>query len=124
MREQYGAIVSPVFVVMKDGRIAGNVLQPLPDNIVKAAGFILGGIEGMPVPLAEDITGPPIVMVPIKVGVTVRGVVVVPPRRPFGGPWGDAGRLLSVPGLVVLLVATGIVAALIVAPARRRLNEL
>jgi two-component system OmpR family sensor kinase len=124
VREEYGAIVSPVFVVMKDGRIAGNATESLPDTIVKAAAFSLGGIEGMAVPLAEDITGPPVVMVPIKVGATVRGLVVVPPRRAFGGPFGDAGRLLSVPGLIVLLLATGIVAALIVAPARRRLSDL
>jgi two-component system OmpR family sensor kinase len=124
MQEQYGAIVSPVYVVLKDGRIAGNATEPLPDNIVKAAAFSLGGIEGRPVPLAEDITGPPVVMVPIKVDASLRGLVVVPPRRPFGGAFWDAGRLLSVPGLLLLLVATGIGAALIVGPARRRLSDL
>jgi signal transduction histidine kinase len=124
VREQYGAIVSRVYVVMKDGRVAGNAAEALPDNIFKAAAFSLGGIEGGPAPRAEDITGPPVVMVPIRVGAALRGMVVVPPRRPFGGAFWDAGRLLSVPGLLVLLVATGIVAALIVGPARRRLGDL
>ena len=68
VRERYGAIVSPVYVVMKDGRVAGNATDPLPDDILKAAAFSLGGIEGRPAPRAEDITGPPLVMVPIKVG--------------------------------------------------------
>ena len=63
-------------------------------------------------------------MVPIEVGSALRGLVVVPPRRPVGGAFWDVGRLLSVPGLLVLLVATGIAAALIVGPARRRLRDL
>jgi hypothetical protein len=34
MLEQYGAIVSRVYVVMKDGHVAGNATEPLSDNIL------------------------------------------------------------------------------------------
>ena len=66
----------------------------------------------------------PVVMVPIEVASTLRGLVVVPPRRGGGGMFWDVGRLLSIPGLIVLLIATGVAAALIVGPARRRLRDL
>ena len=124
VQEQYGAILSRVYVVMKDGRVAGNSTDALPESFLNAAVAGLGGIEGRPEPRAEDITGPPVVMVPIEVGSALRGLVVVPPRRPVGGAFWDVGRLLSLPGLLVLLVASGVAAALIVGPARRRLRDL
>jgi signal transduction histidine kinase len=124
LRDQYGAILSRVYVVMKDGRIAGNLPEPMPEQFLDAAATGLGGIEGRPERRPEDLTGPPIVMVPIEVGSSLRGLVVVPPRgRGRGAVW-DVGRLLSVPGLLVLLIATGVAAALIVGPARRRLRDL
>jgi signal transduction histidine kinase len=52
-------------------------------------------------------------MVPIKVGATLRGMVVVPPRCPFGGALWDAGRLLSIPDYAVA-IAIGIAAGFIV----------
>lgn len=124
LRDEYGAILSRVYVVMKDGRVAGNGTEDLPDQVLDAAAIGLGGIEGRPAPRPEDLSGPPIVMVPIELGSALRGLVVVPPRRPGGSAFWDAGRLLSVPGLLVLLIATGGAAVLIIRPARRRLSDL
>jgi signal transduction histidine kinase len=124
VQERYGTVLARVYVVMKDGRVAGNSAEPLPENILNAAVAGLGGIEGRPKPRTEDITGPPVVMVPVEVGAALRGLVVVPPRRRVGGMFWDVGQLLSVPGLLVLLIASGAAAALIVGPARRRLRDL
>jgi two-component system OmpR family sensor kinase len=124
LRDQYGAILSRVYVVMKDGRVAGNSGEDLPEQFLDAAAIGLGGIEGRAERRPEDLSGPPIVMVPIEVGSALRGLVVVPPRWPGRGAMWDVGRPLSVPGLLLLLVATGGAAALIIRPARRRLSDL
>src|SRR6185503_16997884 len=70
------------------------------------------------------IEGPPVIMAPIQVAGELRGMAVLPPL-PQGSPMvRDVGRILSVPGTVLLIVATTIVAAFIFAPARRRLQAL
>ena len=53
----------------------------------------------------------------------LQGLVVLPPPPPRG-VLSDAGRLLSLPGTLVLLAATAIAAIVIFAPARRRLRAL
>ena len=50
-------------------------------------------------------------------------MVVLPPPPPRG-MLAEAGRLLSLPGTLVLLAATAIAAVVIFAPARRRLRAL
>ena len=44
--------------------------------------------------------------------------------RPRAGPFSEVGRLLSLPGTLVLLIATALVGAVIFVPARRRLRAL
>jgi signal transduction histidine kinase len=55
-------------------------------------------------------------------------VVLPPPGGPGGGPGGspirDVGRLLSLPGTLLLIVAATLAAALIFEPGRRRLKAL
>jgi two-component system sensor histidine kinase BaeS len=57
--------------------------------------------------------------------VVLRGMVVMPPPPSAPGPVAhDIGRILSVPGTTLLVVATAIAALVIFAPARRRLEAL
>ncbi len=65
----------------------------------------------------------PVVTAPIQVGGELRGLVVLPPPPP-GGVLRDVARLLSLPGTIVLVIATLVAVVVIFAPARRRLTAL
>lgn len=117
------AQLQPVYLVMKDGRVAANRPQPLADNLRRSAGALLGG-DSFTRGQEPRFEGPAVVMAPIQVGGTLRGMVVLPPR-PFGSPVvREVGRFLSVPGTALLVVATIIATVFIFAPARRRLKAL
>jgi signal transduction histidine kinase len=75
-------------------------------------------------PGAEPRIDATVVMAPIQVAGELRGMAVLPPLRQGSPVVRDVGRILSVPGTVLLIVATTIVAAFIFAPARRRLQAL
>jgi two-component system OmpR family sensor kinase len=114
--------IQPVYLVMKDGRIVANRREPLAENLRRAASALLGSDSFAPgqEPRFEG----PVVMAPIQVGGTLRGMVVLPPR-PTGSPLvRDVGRLLSIPGTVLLAIATIVATGFIFAPARRRLKAL
>ena len=63
-------------------------------------------------------------MAPIQVGNELRGIVVLPPAAPPGPIARDIGRLVSLPGTGLLVLATILVAAFIFEPSRRRLKAL
>jgi HAMP domain-containing protein len=112
----------PVFVVMKGGRVATNSAQPLADGLRRSVDALLAGTN-FSRGAEPRIEGPPVVTAPIQVGGELRGMVVLPPA--FGSPVGrEVGRMLSVPGTLLLIVTTTIATAFIFAPARRRLNAL
>jgi two-component system sensor histidine kinase BaeS len=123
---EYGRIPFALWVVMKDGRVAGNTRQPLADSFRRAAAASLSGVNYRRTGAVPDIGTPaPVVMAPIQVAGELRGLVVMPPPQPNSSPVArDVGRLLSWPGVVLLIVATTIVAAVIFEPARRRLKAL
>src|SRR5262249_38717208 len=70
------------------------------------------------------IEGPPSVTAPIQVGGELRGMVILPPLAPGNQFVRDLTRILSLPGTIVLVIGTTIAAALIFAPARRKLRIL
>ena len=115
--------IQPLTVVMKDGRVAANRPEPLPDDIRRAADAVLAGTT-FTRGAEPRIDGPPVVMAPIQVAGELRGMAVLPPLRQGSPVVRDVGRILSVPGTVLLIVATTVVAAFIFAPARRRLQAL
>jgi signal transduction histidine kinase len=119
LRSRYNTVRQAAFIVMKDGRVAANSSRQLDEDIRMQVQALLNGLpqrdRGRP-------TGP-VVSAPIQVGQALRGMVVLPPPPPRG-ILGDAGRLLSLPGTLVLLAATAIAAVVIFAPARRRLRAL
>jgi signal transduction histidine kinase len=111
---------SGIYVVMKDGRVIGSTARPLPDDLRLDAEAVLTGTARR-AETPSQTTGP-VVTAPIQVANELRGLVVMPP--PEGGMLRDVARLLSLPGTLVLIVATILVAVVIFAPARRRLLAL
>ena len=117
------AQIQPLYLVMKDGGIVANRREPLADNLRRAAGALLGS-DSFARGQEPRFEGPAVVMAPIQVGGTLRGMVVLPPR-PLGSPVvRDVGRILSIPGTALLVVAAIVATAFIFAPARRRLKAL
>jgi HAMP domain-containing protein len=118
---EYGSI-QPLVVVMKDGRVASNRSQPLSDNLRRSVDAVLAGRtfgrEG------EPRLETAVVMTPIQVAGELRGMAVLPPLPPGGPVTRDLGRILSVPGTLLLIVATTLAAVIIFGPARRRLAAL
>jgi len=118
---EYGGI-QPLVVVMKDGRVASNRSQPLSVNIRRSVDAVLAGRtfgrEG------EPRLETAVVMTPIQVAGELRGMAVLPPLPPGGPVTRDLGRILSVPGTLLLVVATTLAAVIIFGPARRRLTAL
>jgi len=115
--------IQPLYVVMKDGRVASNRSEALADGIRRSAEAVLAGTT-FSRGAEPRIEGPPVVMAPIQVAGELRGMAVLPPLLQGSPVVRDVGRILSVPGTVLLIVATTVVAAFIFAPARRRLQAL
>jgi signal transduction histidine kinase len=112
-----------LFVMMKDGRVAANSSRTLDDGIRRSIDAMLKGTtfgRGT----EPRIVGPPTVTAPIQVAGELRGMVILPPMPPGSPMVRDLTRMLSLPGTLVLVIATTIAAAFIFAPARRRLQEL
>ncbi len=119
--QEYGRI-QPLVVVMKDGRVASNRSQPLSENIRRSVDAVLAGTSfGRG---GEPRLETAVVMTPIQVNGELRGMAVLPPLTPGSPVTRDLGRILSVPGTLLLIVATTLAAAFIFAPARRRLTAL
>ncbi|OFV90335.1 MAG: hypothetical protein A3H95_03470 [Acidobacteria bacterium RIFCSPLOWO2_02_FULL_64_15] len=119
---QYGGQSYRVYVVMKDGTTAANTAEALSDDLHRSAEAALMGTDLRKAARQPVIRGP-VVTAPIQVAGELRGMVVLPPPPP-GVLGRDVARLLSLPGTAVLIVATAIAAAVIFAPARRRLKAL
>jgi signal transduction histidine kinase len=119
---EYGS-VPPIYVIMKDGRRAANQSRRLNNNLRRNVEALLAGTDfkrgGEPPP-----GGPPAVMAPIQVTNELRGIVVLPAPPPRGRFAGAVGRIFSVPGTVLLVLATALAAIVIFEPARRRLQAL
>ncbi|HEX2341519.1 MAG TPA: HAMP domain-containing sensor histidine kinase [Vicinamibacterales bacterium] len=120
--ERYGQAPWPMFVVMKDGRIAGNRSAPLSVEIRRSVEAALGGTDPGRRGPQPRLAGP-VVTAPIVVEGALAGMVVLPPPPP-GGILREAGRLLSLPGTLLLVAATALAAFVIFRPARRRLSGL
>ena len=125
LRRAYGgSATQPIFVVMKDGRVAANTNAALDDNVRQSTIDLLNGTNFRQSGRNPSMPAPPIVTAPIQVGSELRGMAVLPPptnASPFAR---QVQRLLSVPGSAILILATLIAAPLVFGPARRRLKAL
>ncbi|HJZ75704.1 MAG TPA: HAMP domain-containing sensor histidine kinase [Vicinamibacterales bacterium] len=123
LRSQYRS-ARPLFVMLKGGRVASNGAGELSDAVRVS---IEAALDGRTFDAANEprIEGPPSVTAPIQVDGELRGMVILPPMAPPGSPFvRDLTRILSLPGTIVLVIGTTIAAALIFAPARRKLQSL
>ena len=117
------AQLQPMYLVMKDGPVVANRREPLADPLRRSATGLLGG-DSLAREQQPHFDGPAVVMAPVQVGGVLRGMVVLPPRPPGRPLAREVGRLLSIPGTALLVVATIIATAFIFRPARRRLKAL
>jgi two-component system, OmpR family, sensor kinase len=121
LQAHYGRGPYGVFVVTRDGRVAGNGIGRLSPEALKSAKAVLAGAVPGPEGRRRRLGGPAI-MVPIQVNGELAGLVVLPPRR--GGVLMTLRRWLSWPGTIVLVAGTILAAVIVFAPARRRLKAL
>jgi signal transduction histidine kinase len=111
-----------VYVIMRSGVVAGNSDQILSEDIRRSAQLTLERTDLRNSEAAPRLYGP-VVTAPIQVRHELQGLVVLPPPPPRD-PVGGVGRLLSLPGTILLVVATIVAAFVIFAPAKRRLAAL
>lgn len=109
-----------VHVVLHDGRVVSASSTPLSPGLLAAMREAIADtpVDRRSPPHVEG----PVVTAPVQVDGQLRGLVVMPP--PPRGMFSEAGRLLSLPGTLVLLAAAAFAAFVIFAPARRRLGDL
>jgi signal transduction histidine kinase len=103
--------------------VAANSARALPEEIRLETVAALAGEDPRRMH-PEARVGGPVVTAPIQVANELRGMVVMPPPPGSSGMLREIGRLLSLPGTLVLLVVTTLAAVVIFAPARRRLRAL
>jgi two-component system OmpR family sensor kinase len=121
LRQHFGQERS-VYVLLKDGRLAGVSPEPLHPAMRAAAEMSLHG-EAATDPGEQPRVPGPVVFAPVQAGGQLLGLVIMPPPRPQGIIW-DAARFLSLPGVLILVTATIVAAFVIFGPARRRLMAL
>src|SRR2546423_1460095 len=79
VQREYRRVGFVVYVVMKDGRVASNTGQPMPEDIRESVAQVLAGTDfkrtgTRPVPPME---GAPVVTAPIQIANELRGMVVM-----------------------------------------------
>ena len=116
--------MQPIYVVLKDGRIAANRPEPLAENLRRMVESLMTGVDSGRMAAEPAMQGTPVVMTPVQVGNELRGMVVLPPAAQSPPLVRDIARLLSPPGTALLIVITMIAASVIFEPARRRLKAL
>ena len=121
LQTHYGRGPHAVFVVTRDGRVAGNGIGRLPPEMLKFAQSVLAGADVRGHGRRARLGGP-VVTAPVQVNGELAGLVVIPPRR--GGVLMTLQRWLSWPGTIVLVLGTIVAAVVVFAPARRRLKAL
>ena len=123
LAREYAGMAFPVFLIMRDGRVATNSRDPLAEDLRRSAEALLTATDFRKTGREPDIQAA-VVMAPIQVDQVLRGMVVLPPAARGASPLRGFGPLFSVSGTTVLMLATTIAAMFIFRPARRRLSAL
>jgi two-component system, OmpR family, sensor kinase len=150
VREQYGQDEHPFFIMMADGRVITSGSGSVPEPLLRIARLRLERARENPhlaplpdagVPPGDPPPDRPRWMgraraprfggerfdrspAPILVDGRVAGVVVVPPRAPFGVVLARYAPVLAAVAIGVLVVGTALTSIMIFGPARRRLRAL
>ena len=130
LRRSYRGDRQHIYIVTKDGAVSGNTAEPLADDTRRSALAMMGVVGSDPRTArggdrggqTPNSTGP-VVTAPVQVAGELRAIVVFPPP-PMGGLSREVGRMLSLPGTLVLFAATVLATLVIFRPARRRLTAL
>jgi signal transduction histidine kinase len=120
LREQYGNVLQPFVVVLRDGRVIAND-DELPENLLlalRAEASRGGGRGGLGRRLGAEVA--PIVVLGAQYG----RVVVLPGRPPFTRVIRQYGPTLALAAGGVLLFGTLMIALVVFGPTRRRLKEV
>jgi len=148
VREQHGGDAYQLFVVLTNGQVISNGGDPIPEPLVAEARARLqaraeeGGRSGEGDRPGRDEQGPlgssargrtrdrgapgfrPARAVPIVVHGAVAGVVILPPRPPFGFLLRRYAPMLALVGAGSLVAGALVAAIAIFGPARRRLRAV
>ena len=124
LRRTHGSDRQQIYVVESNGSVSGNTSQPLADQTRRSALAMLGITGSGPHTDGggQTPTGP-VITAPVLVAGQLRAMVVMPPP-PMGGLSREVGRMLSLPGTLVLFAATLLATWVIFRPAQRRLSAL
>lgn len=120
VRAAYAGASQPAFVVMADGTVVSSSDAAIPKAVQRQA---QASLASQPFEADPNDRTPPIVTAPIQVDRALAGMVMVPPPAQRG-LFGDVGRIVSLPGTLVLLLVTVVATLVIFGPARRRLRDL
>jgi signal transduction histidine kinase len=123
LNREYGP-AQPIYVVMKGDGVVANRSSPLADDLRSTVEAVLAGVNFKRTGSEPQLGGPPVVMAPVQVSGELRGMVVLPPAPPPSPIARDVGRMLSLPGTALLVLATAVAALFIFRPAKSRLEEL
>lgn len=118
-REHYPAWPQ-IDIVMRDGRSSAATTSTLPKEMVAYANQILHGAT--PGQRMVPTIDTPFLTAPIQHDGVLFGLVIL--RFPKRTLFEEAARLISIPGLLVLALATAVASWAIFTPARRRLSAL
>jgi two-component system sensor histidine kinase BaeS len=121
LQTRYGRGPYGIFVVTRDGRVSGNGIGHLSPDVLRSAEAVLVGASPRMQSRRPRLSGQ-VVTAPVHVNGELEALVVLPPRR--GGVLMTLRRWLSWPGTIALVLGTIIAAAVVFAPARRRLMAL
>jgi HAMP domain-containing protein len=136
VHDQYARVTHPFFVMLADGTVINFGAGPIAEPLLRLAHARLRrrtehvdrpGIDRFDPEWGERGGGPGVRFnrpVPIVVNGQTAGVVVVPPRAPFGFLLRSFAPTLSVVAGGVLTVGTILASVMIFGPARRRLRGL
>jgi signal transduction histidine kinase len=136
VHDQYAQVAHPFFVMLADGTVINFGAGPISEPLLHLAHARLRrraehverpGIDRLDPEWSDRSAGPGFRFnrpVPIVVNGQTAGVVVVPPRAPFGFLLRSFAPTLSVVAGGVLIVGTLLASVLIFGPARRRLRGL
>jgi signal transduction histidine kinase len=121
VRHRYAHVSHPFFLILTDGRLLTNGVQPDPTM----QEFLHNELRRRQRNVwPREPFRPRVGRASIVVDGAVGGLVAVPPRGPLIAAIGRFAPRLAISGLVVLMVGTILAATLIVRSPRRRLNAL
>jgi signal transduction histidine kinase len=127
IRDQFGHVFRPIYVVMNDGRLVSNHPDPIPSpvqirlkaQVSRTTARRRERGDGVPGPRRRSELAPI-----VAGGSVVGGVAVSLGRPPFSLLLRELGPIMGLIGGVVLIVGGAAIAVVVFGPARRRLRQL